>query len=163
MAPLTTGIEQPFDSSVGIKRLTKIQGSLVPAPPVFPSLTQSECMSTWELALISGAAVGLYGAYVQLYASTVRANIWASVEIRGDAGFNTEASFDLATGAAASEVTFWDNVTFRWQGPVAGGNSPVSFYYGGAVIPSGSRVSVRIKDDLITAETYYCLVQLWAL
>ena len=162
--PLTSGIQQPFfDATLGVKRQTKLEST---SGPLFPSLTQTECMSGW-VTVNSGVIVGGYGAYVELFASTARDSIWVALQFRSNAlGFlnqNLESGIDLALGAAGSEVPFWIGLAQGLQGALTPpGAGTVPMIYGGHEIPSGSRVSVRVFDDEAAARVYVGNCQLLA-
>ena len=129
--------------------------------PTIVQLTQTDCAPDW-IIVSSGALPGVYGGYVELITASAFASTWFSLHLEtNQATFNVEAGFDWATGAAGFEVPFYPNFGYGWQGPLLGGAcSPI--YYGGAVIPALTRISVRVKDDNAAVRPYRLIGALYA-
>lgn len=136
--------------------------SSVVVVPSIVQLIQTDCAPDW-ITVSSGVAFGVYGSYVELITSSAFASKWFGLHIEtNQATFNVEAGFDFATGLAGFEVPFYPNFGYGWQGPLAGGNAGSPAYYGGAVIPSGTRISIRVKDDNAAIRPYLVIGYLWA-
>jgi len=160
MSPLPSGIEQPFNSSLlGVKRQSKIQPT---SAAQLITLVSDDCMIP-QILFASGAGVGTEGAYQQLIASTTVTGRWISLTFRnGQATVSAFGEFDIATGAAASEVDFLTDIPCQYQGPVAGGGTSCIIYCSPIIeIASGTRISVRVKDNDASARDWYCGCQIW--
>lgn len=111
-----------------------------------PSQTDTNDGGDW-IKVTSAAPANTYGSYQELIASTAFAGTWVSLSlISAQGAIGLDNRFDLAIGAAGSEVDFVTEMTYRYQ--VSGVDSTtsmdISFPF---TVASGSRISARIKDD----------------
>jgi len=109
MSPLPSGINQPFDSSQGVKRPTKIEASNGALPPI-PGGTEGE--SSGEVCLVPGV-LGVFGAYVELFVSTpFRAEMF-TLNAKNNNQFQTNrGEIQIAKGLVGFEINFIDKFTY---------------------------------------------------
>jgi len=117
-------------------------------------LTLTECFPLWltgPTAVVSGAAPGLDGAWVEGIASTVRAAKWFGITFLQNTNslqsFYTE--LDLGVGPAGFEVVAVNDMSYGWQAPALPGGACLATPFTAPLvpaIPAGSRIAVRSKD-----------------
>ena len=117
----------------------------------FTAPTKGDILGTGAHAWVqidSGSGSGTYGSWTEIISSTTYAGTWVTISIvSNQATVGLDNRFDVAIGAAASEVAFITEMTYRFQRSGAGGGSEqmdISFPF---TVASGSRISIRIKDD----------------
>lgn len=103
--------------------------------------------SPW-ITVVSGAGVGLKGAYIEMIEETDRAGTWVLIQIMAGAGFqqNIFIEHDFAIGLMGSEVIFVPDLAYTQTTPGVGSNAQQDFSFP-FNIPAGSRISCRSKDD----------------
>jgi hypothetical protein len=118
-----------------------------------------ESQSSPWIVLVSGAGVGLKGAYVELIEETDRAGTWVLAQFMTGAGFaqNIFVEFDLAIGLIGSEVIFAPDMSFMQTTPGVGSSTQQDYSFP-FNIPAGSRLSARSKDDKSDARNSNILV-----
>lgn len=107
--------------------------------------------SGWK-SILHGATPGVEGAYVEMIASTSFASTWMKVVLE-DLEANAEAEFDIATGGAGSEVEIITDQHIH-QRNIGGGTGRGNWFTFPMTIPSGTRLSMRIKGTEALARTY---------
>jgi hypothetical protein len=129
-------------------------------PPEFESLNEPEesKASPW-ITLVSGAGVGLKGAYVELIDATEVTGTWVLVQYLEGAGIfqSVISEFDLAIGEIGSEVIIVPDMVFYQTTPGVGIAAQQDFSFP-FLIPAGSRLSARASDDKGDARNSIILV-----
>ncbi len=109
----------------------------------------------------SAAGADTYGAWAEAIASTDYAGTWVMIAIvTNQQTIGLDNRFDVAIGAVSSEVAFITEMTYRFQRSGAGGGlqqMDISFPF---VIPAGSRISIRNKDQDGSAHEMWCHVNI---
>lgn len=120
-------------------------------------MTQSDVSGA--LNVFSGVGAGVEGAYVQFIASTSFAAKWIFWSINNpfDPGANIDVEIDIATGLGGSEVDDYADIYCRNRGGATRNIMPFNMPVN---IPSGSRVSMRIKDNDTVANNYQAYITL---
>lgn len=141
--PLPSGISQPFDSSAGVKRPTKIEALTGPPPPVGND-TEGESST---LVCITSAVLGTYGPYLEYFSSTSFNAVMLTLNIININSLQVKfGEIQLALGAAGFEVPMFDPVTYLSALSGFADNLTGSPYCMPCNIPSGSRVSARFRQ-----------------
>ena len=103
----------------------------------------------------SGEGDGTYGAYTEIIAATTQELLIYGIYItNGD--FQDSAEFEIATGAAASEVVKLQcryHTSYDAGAAAFLGGQEIIFPLG-LIIPAGSRVAVRCRDNNAAAQAY---------
>ncbi len=103
------------------------------------------------VVVTSAAQADTVGSWVELIASTDGASFFMLLTITGLSGVaNRHTEFDVAIGAAASEVAFITNMYTKWRND-SNDYGHASVFPFPIAIASGQRVSVRIKDESSSA------------
>jgi len=103
--------------------------------------------------VISGVGAGVKGAYVQMVGSASQVNRWMYISMGAlNPGLIAEVFWDLATGAAASEVDDYPNIYCRGS---SGATQNFQIYCYPIFIPASTRIAIRIQDGGGPAETYW--------
>ncbi len=141
--PLPSGINQPFDSSQAVKRQTKIQ-FLGGAPPPLP-LSEAE---TSARVCMNQGALGVFGAYLELFASTVKPTNFVCINLIPNNGFASwNAEVEIASGLVGFEVAIIPNLMFWSSFPgVQSNESAATYYFPVPIIPIGTRLSSRVRQ-----------------
>jgi len=92
---------------------------------------------------VTGGAAHTKGAYVELFASTPNPSTALLVSMQ-DGSNSSQGLFDIAIGAASSEIIICPNLGFRLERHGDGGAS----YYIPFDLPAGTRISARVQSSL---------------
>ncbi len=113
--------------------------------------------SGWQ-SVSSSSSANTNGSIVELIAASSFASVWVTLFIQQIGGTSDPlAKFDILVGPATSEVEKivdegikreWFSGAGIWQG------TPMGWPF---VIPSGSRISIRIEDNVASALSYSVL------
>jgi len=114
-----------------------------------PLIAQSSGKKT-----VTSAGVITFGAWVELIPSLNESIKWMvlTTYVLTTPTFPGFGFFDLGIGEAGSEVPFMSDLS--WFKTLAGGRSNSTGHYFPVVLPAGSRVSIRAKDDQATFNDY---------
>lgn len=100
------------------------------------------------ITLTTGGGSGVLGAYGQLIASTVRDACWVIVQLNMDPATGIVAAFDIAVGAAGSEII----IASQLQANAVGDNARSNYGFP-CNIPAGTRIAARAASSRAVADS----------
>lgn len=141
--PIISGIEQPFDSTQGVKRPTKLQDPTA-APPVGPD-TEGE--SNPGVICPTSTVIGVFGPWVEFFASTGFRATMLTIDINQINSLQVKnGEIQIGVGAIGFEVEQFGNIMYNSDYSGFADNCAGASYTIPCDIAAGSRVSARFRQ-----------------
>lgn len=118
-----------------------------------PPVAVSQTSDSSGKKIVQSGTVGLYGAWVELIASTTTTRGWACVSLFGIQGLR-EAQFDIGIGSAGNEVVIMNDLAFKKSTSGTDGVCHSTYVYFPVSIVAGTRIAIRVKDDNVVLTNY---------
>ena len=121
-------------------------------PPAISLVQRYNSAQVYRFAVASANAAHTKGSWIEITSATGFDTYLLCVDILAIATSGVDALFDIGIGAAGSEISIVNNLSFYRS---AGGNRVAETYRLPIFVPAGTRISVRLQTGHSATNTIY--------